>query len=467
MSPLNIERGQADAGGPASPARTHARRRVILVGRTGLDGCLAKDPDTDVVETVDALGAIGALSRTDGAAATVVVGPDADPGADAGRFVAGLRQLDPAVRVVVVGDQTRGVYDDAVAAGSPDFPLAARGTLPRSPVVVEVPPGAAPAPMTPPASGEGVAVQITTDSATSETALVEALLHGRDLLLPALELVRARLGSRDVYFVPGGGAPALAGAGAPASWTANVAITHAGVEHGRLVSGTMSPAKLEDSARWLGTWLALRSHHDALREAAFVDELTGAYNRRYFSRFLAGAIEQARTRRVPLTVLVFDIDNFKTYNDRFGHAAGDEILSEAARLMRSVIRPADKVCRIGGDEFAVIFYDPAGPRSGRPTPEPGVETGTEAPTPGQPASLGSIYDIALRFQRQICEHRFPKLGAQAPGTLTISGGMATFPDDGTTPQDLLERADQLALQSKRAGKNVITFGPGADRVCRM
>ena len=122
-SPLDTDRTVptgAPGAGPAGtgPATDERRRRVILVGRTGIEGSLARDPLTDVVETVDALGAIGELSRAGtGGASTVVVGPDADPGADAGRFVAGLRQLDPAVRVVVVGDQTRGVYDEALAAG--------------------------------------------------------------------------------------------------------------------------------------------------------------------------------------------------------------------------------------------------------------------------------------------------------------------------------------------------------------
>jgi GGDEF domain-containing protein len=60
---------------------------------------------------------------------------------------------------------------------------------------------------------------------------------------------------------------------------------------------------------------------------------------------------------------------------------------------------------------------------------------------------------------------FPKLGVEAPGTLSVSAGLATYPWDGSTPQSLLRHADQLALESKRKGKNALTFGPGAQRVC--
>jgi len=143
--------------------------------------------------------------------------------------------------------------------------------------------------------------------------------------------------------------------------------------------------------------------------------------------------------------MLFDVDNFKQYNDRHGHAAGDEILAETVRLMDSVIRPHDRVCRIGGDEFAVIFFEPTGPR----------DPGSKPPA--------DVFALAERFQKQICQHHFPKLGREAPGTLTISGGLATFPWDAMTATDLIEHADQLAMRSKQLGKNALTLGPGAER----
>nr|MBX2850756.1 diguanylate cyclase [Phycisphaeraceae bacterium] len=69
--------------------------------------------------------------------------------------------------------------------------------------------------------------------------------------------------------------------------------------------------------------------------------------------------------------------------------------------------------------------------------------------------------IAKRFQKAICEHRFPELGEEAVGRLTVSGGLAGFPWDGRTPEELIARADTMALKSKRQGKNAICFGPGA------
>jgi len=113
------------------------------------------------------------------------------------------------------------------------------------------------------------------------------------------------------------------------------------------------------------------------------------------------------------------------------------------QLLRSTIRKGDHVFRIGGDEFVVIFSDPGGPRS----------AGTSPPD--------SIEQVVRRFQGQVERLRLPKIGLDAPGTVTISAGLATYPWDGLDPAALLDHADQLALQSKRSGKNRLTLGPGA------
>ena len=111
---------------------------------------------------------------------------------------------------------------------------------------------------------------------------------------------------------------------------------------------------------------------------------------------------------------------------------------------RSVIRRGDHVFRVGGDEFVVIFApDPAGPRSACSSPPESIE------------------QIASRFQHQVGSLQLPQIGLNAPGTLSISAGMVSYPWDGQDSEELLRKADQLALESKRSGKNVITFGPAA------
>lgn len=220
-------------------------------------------------------------------------------------------------------------------------------------------------------------------------------------------------------------------------------------QFGFLYAPLADAKKLGSWADWLGHWMALGRHIEGLWNLALRDELTGLWNRRYFNRFLTNILNRAVRRRFRVTLLVFDIDNFKTYNDRYGHQAGDEILRETAKLLQSVVRDHDVVARIGGDEFAVIFWDAEGPR----------QPDSEHPN--------TVRKAADRFQRAICAHKFPKLLEEAPGTLTISAGLAGFPWDGRDPEDLLARADEMAMHSKQQGKNVVTYGPGAMQACTL
>jgi diguanylate cyclase (GGDEF)-like protein len=265
--------------------------------------------------------------------------------------------------------------------------------------------------------------------------LLETLLHRRgELRELALQLIRQRVGD-DVR------------------WSAEVdpdvktciPLRFDEVSLGYLLSDSLDESALAPWRQWLSSWLAAERRISELDRLAFRDELTDAWNRRYFNRFLESVIRRAREQRFRVTLMVFDIDDFKQYNDRFGHAAGDEILTQASKLMRSLVRRHDVVARIGGDEFAVIFWDADEPR----------KPNSEHPN--------TIRRVAERFQKAICQHRFPKLGDEAPATLTISGGLASYPWDGQNPEQLMELADDMLLRSKRQGKNCITFGPGAMR----
>jgi diguanylate cyclase (GGDEF)-like protein len=278
------------------------------------------------------------------------------------------------------------------------------------------------------------------DSALADAELARALVRGADILAPAMDVLRRRTGDPGLRFAPG--ETEAPGADRPG---ASAEVLCGGHRAGRLLSDRLPGARLASAADWLGAWLTVRDQHAQLREAAFTDSLTGAWNRRYFERFLETALREAKRDRHEVTLLVFDIDDFKRYNDQYGHGAGDDILIETARLMRSVVRPSDRVCRIGGDEFAVIFNEPEGPR----------EPGSQRPT--------SVMQLAERFQKQIALARFPKLGEAAPGPLTVSGGLASFPWDAHDVPSLLRIADERALASKRQGKNAITFGEMANR----
>ena len=180
-------------------------------------------------------------------------------------------------------------------------------------------------------------------------------------------------------------------------------------EHGFLAATGATQEELTRWSHWAACWLELARKQRQLKLLAYKDELSGAWNRRFLRTCLSREMQIARDQRRPLTVMIFDIDDFKHYNDRWGHDAGDEIIREIVRLLRTIIRKGDHVCRIGGDEFAVLFCDPEPPR----------ETGSNHPT--------SIEILARRFKEQVAQARFPKLGEEATGVLSISGGLATFP----------------------------------------
>ncbi|MBT4529764.1 MAG: GGDEF domain-containing protein [Phycisphaerae bacterium] len=211
-------------------------------------------------------------------------------------------------------------------------------------------------------------------------------------------------------------------------------------EHGFLAATGSTSSDLTRWSRWASCWLNLARKQRQLKLLAYKDELSGAWNRRFLRTCLTKELQLARSNRRPLTVMIFDIDNFKHYNDRWGHDAGDEIIRELVRLLRTIIRKGDHVCRIGGDEFAVLFCDPAPPR----------EPGSNHPT--------TIEILAKRFREQVANARFPKLGDEATGCLSISGGLATYPWDSSEIDGILEKADQRLLKSKRLGKNSITIG---------
>jgi len=199
-------------------------------------------------------------------------------------------------------------------------------------------------------------------------------------------------------------------------------------EYARLIEAVIVEAR--DRERW--------------RELAWTDDLSGLHNRRYLEQTLEELIQRAAEKRLRLTVLLFDIDDFKSYNDRFGHDTGDQLIQEVALLLKHCTRAHDIVVRYGGDEFAVVFWDAEKQRV------PGSEH------PREPMQL------ATRFCKAIAQHDFQCLGADAPGPVTISGGLACFPWNGRTREQLMSAADEALLTAKRTGKNRIHLAGKAD-----
>jgi len=198
-------------------------------------------------------------------------------------------------------------------------------------------------------------------------------------------------------------------------------------------------------AHLLAKLSSLQERHNLLQRLAITDELTGLYNARYFRHFLSRIIERGRVKRFPVTLLLFDIDDFKKYNDQYGHCVGDDILKQTASLMKRCCRDHDLVARIGGDEFAVVFWDKEGPRQPR---EPKANGPSRAPqTP---------IEIFKRFRRLMNGVDFANLGAAGRGNLGISAGMAVYPYDAGDAASLIKAADGvLMFGAKQSGKNSI------------
>jgi diguanylate cyclase (GGDEF)-like protein len=166
------------------------------------------------------------------------------------------------------------------------------------------------------------------------------------------------------------------------------------------------------------------------------DGLTGLLNKRYFMSQRLGLLINAAERDAgPLAVFIFDIDHFKKYNDTNGHLAGDEILKSVAQVVRENLRPGDVACRYGGEEFIVAM-------------------------PGAKGADGFV--AAERIRQAIESTTFPRSESQPGGRVTISGGVAQFPQDGTGSNDLILHADQALYQAKAAGRNRVVQYRGVD-----
>ena len=168
---------------------------------------------------------------------------------------------------------------------------------------------------------------------------------------------------------------------------------------------------------------ALKRAHEHERELARTDYLTGAVNFRHFTELAAAEINRAQRHDHPMSVAFMDVDDFKVVNDRFGHAAGDDLLRASAETVRAGLRSMDVVARLGGDEFAVLL------------PETGA---------------GAADAVVRRLRRDLLgmarARRLP---------LTFSIGVVTWDAPPANVSEMLKAADRLMYAAKRGGKNRI------------
>jgi diguanylate cyclase (GGDEF)-like protein len=162
------------------------------------------------------------------------------------------------------------------------------------------------------------------------------------------------------------------------------------------------------------------------QEMANCDGLTKLYNKRFFLEKLSSVIFEAGKGHHPFSVFIFDLDHFKHYNDTQGHQAGDEVLRTTGELLRESLRPDDFAARYGGEEFVVVL---AG-----------------APKEG-------ALNAADRVRCAVAAHAFPNRESQPLKIISLSGGVATYPDDGLTSADLIAAADSALYRAKRDGRN--------------
>ncbi len=165
-----------------------------------------------------------------------------------------------------------------------------------------------------------------------------------------------------------------------------------------------------------------------VQELAITDSLTQVFSRRYLLERLKEELERSKKYKHAFSFFMIDIDNFKSYNDRYGHLVGDAVLREIAKTIKENIRQVDLVGRYGGEEFSLIL-----------------------PETDREQSL-----IAAERIRQAVENKLIKVYDEDL-RVAISIGISAFPKDGKSAQTIIERADQALYRAKQTGKNKVCY----------
>jgi diguanylate cyclase (GGDEF)-like protein len=187
-------------------------------------------------------------------------------------------------------------------------------------------------------------------------------------------------------------------------------------------------SSLESVADICATSIQNAHYVERVKQLAYLDGLTGIFNRRFFEVRIIEEIERARRYGTGMAVIMADIDQFKPLNDEFGHLLGDEVLRQVSSLFHQQLRKMDVVCRYGGEEFAILLS----------------QTGAQ-----------HAVGVAEKLRRMVENWQFPGV----PRTVTISAGVAAFNDHGTTRDELVRAADTGLYAAKQAGRNCVRSAP--------
>lgn len=210
----------------------------------------------------------------------------------------------------------------------------------------------------------------------------------------------------------------------------NLGVLSAFNHQGRSGFAAQDGKLLSVLAASLGLVLENARLSSTLERIAVTDELTQVYNYRFLKTALRREMQRAKRFRQPFALVMCDVDGLKGYNDRFGHLRGSHLLRELAQILSRQVRGMDLIAKYGGDEFTAIL--PQTPREG-------------------------ARHVAERLRAAIAEHQFPHV---QQGEVTISCGLAMFPEDGIQPGSLIGAADAALYAAKQAGRNKVVEATG-------